>query len=71
MGTSFSPQMMCYTAISRNDLISLANEIYKLLENSRSDGPFEGVWDDVNAKCLACVVWSVYAVNGQNGVVEN
>ena len=40
MGTSLSALMRCATAISRNDPISLANEIHKVLDNSGSDCPF-------------------------------
>ena len=39
MGTSLSALMRCPTAISRNDPISSANEIHKVLDNSGSDWP--------------------------------
>ena len=52
MGTSLSALMRCATAISRNDPISLANEIYKVLDNSGSDRPFHVIFsgNDLYAK---------------------
>ena len=44
MGTTFSAKGRCHTAISRNDPISLSNEIYKLLDNSPSDKPFHVIF---------------------------
>ena len=39
-----SALMRCPTAISRNDPISLANEIQKVLDNSGSDWPFHVIF---------------------------
>ena len=52
MGTSLSALMRCPTAISRNDPISLANEIHKVLDNSGSDWPFHVIFsgNDLYAK---------------------
>ena len=44
MGTSLSTVMRCPTAISRNDPITLANEIHKLVNNSCSDWPFHVIF---------------------------
>ena len=52
METSLSALMRCPLAISRNDPISLANEIHKVLDNSGSDWTFHVIFsgNDLQAK---------------------